>query len=105
MRTTPPDHAVSDLWTRDWVLFTDVIRNKGGREASRSRRRAGGGQMGLAPAVIGVGSPDSSSVYRGRERGLEAARRREAFHIVVATNEHAIHEDLRHSGPPGRFLQ
>ena len=61
--------------------------------------------MSLAPAVIGVGSPDSSSVYRGRERGLEAARRREAFHIVVASDELGIDEDLRHGGPPGRLLQ
>ena len=61
--------------------------------------------MSLAPAVIGVGSPDSSSVYRGRERGLEAARRREAFHIVVASDEFIVHEDLRHSSPAALLFQ
>ena len=61
--------------------------------------------MSHAPAVIGVGSPDSSSLYRGRERGLEAARRREAFHIVIASDELGIDEDLRHGGPPGRLLE
>ena len=61
--------------------------------------------MSLAPAVIGVGSPDSSSVYRGRERGLEAARRREAFHIVVASDELGVDEDLRHRRSPRRLLQ
>ena len=44
-------------------------------------------------------------MYRGRERRLEAARRREAFHIVVASDELGIDEDLRHGGPPGRLLE
>ena len=91
----------------DRVLFTDVIRNKGGSNIPRSPvcGRAGGGQTSLAPAVIGVGSPDSSSVYRGRERGLEAARQREAFHIVVASDELGVDEDLRHRRSPRRLLE
>ena len=107
MRATPLGHAVPELWIRERVLFTEVIRNKGGSNVPRSPvcGRAGGGQTSLVPAVIGVGSPDSSSVYRGRERGLEAAGRREAFHIVVASDELGIDEDLRHGRPSGRFLE
>ena len=61
--------------------------------------------MSLAPAVIGVGSPDSSSVYRGLKRGIERAGRREPLHIVVASDEFGVDEDLRHGRPPGRLLE
>ena len=107
MRATPLGHAVPELWIRERVLFTEVIRNKGGSNVPRSPvcGRAGGGQTSLVPAVIGVGSPDSSSVYRGRERGLEAARRREAFHIVVAANEFTVHKYLRNGGPAALLFQ
>ena len=44
-------------------------------------------------------------MYRGLERGIERAGRREAFHIVVAANELAIHEDLRHGRPAAPLLQ
>ena len=46
-----------------------------------------------------------ASVHRGLERRLERARRREAFHIVVASDEFGVDEDLRHGRPPGRLLE
>ena len=44
-------------------------------------------------------------MHRGLERGLEGARRREPLHIVVASDEFGVDEDLRHGRPPGRLLQ
>ena len=69
-------------------------------QASSGRRRS----TSLAPANAGVGSPDLVQCQRPAV-GLEPAGRARRFTIVVAANKLAIHEDLRHGGPPGRLLQ
>ena len=44
-------------------------------------------------------------MHRGRQRRLERARRREPLHIVVASDEFGVDEDLRHGRPSGRLLE
>ena len=46
-----------------------------------------------------------ASVHRGLERRLERARRCEPLHIVIASDEFGVDEDLRHGCPPGRLLE
>ena len=86
------------------IIFTQVMQQKG---------ESFPGPVVVGPAEIYVPRAGRhwcresgfASVHRGLERRLERAGRREAFQIVVASDELEIDEDLRHGRPSGRLLE
>ena len=86
------------------IIFTQVMQQKG---------ESFPGPVVVGPAEIKrtsrlpslVSGVRSSLVNRGRQRRLEPAGRREPLHIVIASDEFGVDEDLRHGCSPGRLLE